>query len=89
MIAAKAERPIQSSRGASCAARTISRAIASGWNIGCSGCVFSTMRLRAQSNWGVFTAGSCTMVRRMRLSSCASSDRNASVNPRTANFAAQ
>jgi len=89
MIAFKVERPTQSSHGASRAARTISPAIASGWNIGGTGCAFSAIRLRAQSNWGVFTAGSCTMVTRIRLPSCASSDRKASVNARAANFAAQ
>ena len=38
---------------------------------------------------GVFTAGSCTIVRRTRLPSCSSSERSESTKPRTAALAAQ
>jgi hypothetical protein len=45
--------------------------------------------LRTTSNCGVFTAGSCSMVTRMRLPSCRSSLRSESVKPRMAAFDAQ
>ncbi|HSD01744.1 MAG TPA: hypothetical protein VLB81_05210 [Gaiellales bacterium] len=45
--------------------------------------------MRHHENWGVFTAGSCTIVIHTRLRSCRSSVRTESVKPRTANFAPQ
>ena len=47
------------------------------------------MRVRHQSNCGVLTAGSWTIVIQMRLRSCSSSVRTESVKPRIANFAPQ
>ena len=57
--------PTQSSRGASSAARTIASATGSGAWIGGTGCSRRGRWLRAQSNCGVSTAGSCTMVSRI------------------------
>ena len=45
--------------------------------------------VRHHENWGVFTAGSCTIVMWTLLPSWRSSVRTESVNPRTANFAPQ
>ena len=47
------------------------------------------MRVRHQSNCGVLTAGSWTIVIQMLLRSCSSSVRTESVKPRIANFAPQ
>ena len=47
------------------------------------------MCTRAQSNWGVLTAGNSTMLIRMPEPSCMSSVRRESVKPRIACFAPQ
>ena len=67
----------------------MARAGTSGWNIGGTGCARLPILLSAQSNCGVFTAGRCTIVRWILMPSCSSSERSASVKPRTANLAPQ
>ena len=57
--------------------------------MGGTGCGWSGSRVRHHENWGVFTAGSCTIVMWTSLRSCRSSVRTESVKPRIANFAPQ
>ena len=70
-------------------AQTIAFAASSGWNTGGTGCARFGRRLRTQSNCGVLTAGSCTIVTVMLLPSCSNSHRSESQKPWTACFAAQ
>jgi hypothetical protein len=78
--------PSQSSRGASCAARQIASPATAGWNSGATGRAGEPTWLAPQSNCGVLTAGSCTIVTFTFDPSWRSSVRSESVIPRMANF---
>ncbi len=67
----------------------MARAGISGSKIGGIGRASLPVRLRAQANCGVFTAGRCTMVRWMSSPSCRISERRLSVKPRIADLAPQ
>ena len=88
-ITATVEPPHHTSRRRWCAAWYTTSAGTSGWKIGGTGCGWSGSFVRHQSNCGVFTAGSCTIVIHTRLLRCMSSVRMESVIPRMANFAPQ
>jgi hypothetical protein len=64
-------------------------AATSGWKMGGTGWPRRGRRLFTQSNCGVFSAGSCTIVTRMALPSWSSSARSESQNPCTACLPAQ
>jgi hypothetical protein len=81
--------PTSHSRRRSWEARTMARAATSGWNTGGTGCARLGMRVRTQSNCGVFSAGMWTSVTWIWLPWCISSVRSASVNPSSACLAAQ
>ncbi len=90
MIVAAVLPPTQYSRRDGCsAAYTIACAATSGWKIGGTGWGWRRSRESTQSNCGVFTAGSCTMVIFTSLPALSSSVRTDSVKPFMACFAPQ
>ena len=78
-----------SSRRRCVAAYSIASAATSGWKIGGTGCGCRGSFARPQSNCGVLSAGSWTIVTCTFEPSCSSSVRSDSVKPRIACFAPQ